>query len=203
MKQHFTILQLSLPLPIHLINMSDTENNDAAQDAIAESESGDENNDSSEDDELLPLFVTIGEDTYDRATVTEITIPEGVTRIPKQSFQDCLNLIAINLPSTLTSIGSSSFYNCTSLSSLIIPESVISIGMFAFANTAIISIVLPSSETTISDGVFYKCGYLQVINLRHITSIGNSAFADCLSLASMYGNGMTKPKLNLLSSLIL
>ena len=64
-------------------------------------------------------IVRVGGREYDRATVTDIVVPEGVTRIDDSAdstFECCYKLVSISLPNSLTSIGKYAFYHCHSLS---------------------------------------------------------------------------------------
>ena len=54
---------------------------------------------------ILPThLVEIGDISYDRRTVSEIKVREGVTEIGDETFNSCINLSSIKLPSTLLSI---------------------------------------------------------------------------------------------------
>lgn len=57
-----------------------------------------------------------------------VTIPVGVTSIPTECFMYCYQLSEVNLPEGLTSISSQGFYQCTELKSITIPSTVTSIG---------------------------------------------------------------------------
>ena len=83
--------------------------------------------------------------TFNRSTsyITSVTIPDSVTSIGSNAFQNCTSLTSINIPSGVTSIGNSVFRYCTSLSSIEIPNSVTSIGSNAFQNcTSLTSITI-------------------------------------------------------------
>ena len=49
---------------------------------------------------------------------TEITIPEGVTRIGDYAFSGCSSLTSITIPNSVTSIGESVFSNCNNLKTI-------------------------------------------------------------------------------------
>ena len=64
--------------------------------------------------------------------VTNLVIPEGITKIGDGTFSGCMGLTSVTLPSTLTSIGEYAFEDCRSLTSIEIPSGVTSIGRYAF-----------------------------------------------------------------------
>ena len=61
-----------------------------------------------------------------------VTIPNGVTSIKAEMFQDCSGLTSITIPNSVTSIEDYAFWNCLGLTSITIPNSVTSIGDGAF-----------------------------------------------------------------------
>jgi len=75
--------------------------------------------------------VIIGEDAFEYANVSEVTLPETVTTIQKGAFSSC-KLSAIHLPSSLTQIGYFAFWFCPNLSSITIPPTVTTIGGGAY-----------------------------------------------------------------------
>ena len=64
--------------------------------------------------------------------VTELVIPDSVTRIGSSAFRGCSNLTSITIPDSVTSIGDYAFRDCRSLTRVVIPDSVTWIGKFAF-----------------------------------------------------------------------
>ena len=132
-----------------------------------------------------------------------MVIPSSVTSIGDNAFYDCEALREIILPASLTSLGSWAFYNCYRLESIVIPNGVTQIKTATFDNcsnlkqvtfpnnlvqiddafeycTALPSIQLPNSLTTIGDYSFYGCTALSSVKLSDsLTTLGYAAFFSC------------------------
>lgn len=109
-------------------------------------------------------LITIGEKAfYHCKGLTQIDIPETVTRIDAFAFDNC-SLSSINLPSGLTEITKRSLSN-NKLKNLVIPEGVVRLGSFSLPNRYLEYIVLPKSLKKMDDGSIwgsrmdiYYCG---------------------------------------------
>ena len=154
------------------------------------------------------------------SSLTSITIPNSVTSIRDAVFYYCSSLSSITIPNSVTSIGHSAFNECSSLTSITIPNSVTSIGKWAFGycssltsmlveegnvtydsrencnaiietatNTLVVgckNTTIPNSVTSIGDYAFYECTSLASITIPNsVTSIGDGAFRACSSLTSI------------------
>lgn len=64
--------------------------------------------------------------------VTDLVIPEGITKINRLTFCGCTNITSISFPNSITSIGSDAFSYCTSLTSITIPFNLTDIENYAF-----------------------------------------------------------------------
>lgn len=136
----------------------------------------------------------------------EVIFEEGVTIIPTYMFHQT-PFTKIDLPSTITTIGGSAFRE-SNIKSIVLPASVTSLGTYTFAdNTALETVYIPESLTTIGNYAFQNCtslktiylyrlnaeGEMEIVNsfgegvadLTCVTSIGDSAFIGCTSLAGV------------------
>ena len=124
--------------------------------------------------------------------ITSVSLPDGITSIDRNAFENCIGLTSITIPDSVTSIGLyafkgsglmsitipnsiasisyAAFSGCTNLKSVIIPELVISIGESAFARSGLTSVTIPNSVTEIGWGAFFDCS-----DLESITVAGNNS----------------------------
>ncbi len=89
---------------------------------------------------------------------------------------------------TVTTIGKNAFFGSSALASITIPASVTTIGEGAFGNSGLTSVTIPASVTTIGEGAFSKSGLTSVTIPASVTSIGLRAFYNCSNLASVIMN---------------
>ena len=121
------------------------------------------------------------------STLTEIVIPDGVTRIGQGAFYRCLNLTRVGIPNSVTSIGNGAFRRCTSLTSIVIPNNVTTIEDTAFRMcTSLTSVTIPNSIKSIGKMAFLQCASLTNVNIPNsVTSIGEGAFSHCTRLTAI------------------
>jgi len=93
----------------------------------------------------------------------------------------------VTIPDGVTEIGSNAFENCKALTGIVIPDSVTKIGMNAFRGcTGLKEVTVPDGVTSIEDYVFYHCEAMERVSLpKGIVSIGHSSFEYCLKLTDI------------------
>ena len=116
------------------------------------------------------------------AEITDLVIPNNVTKIGKYAFDGCSFFTSVTIPKNVTSIGQNAFSGCTALTSINIPNNVTSIGENAFSGC---------TDLPIIDGIRYAGTYaIEAVDkeettykLRENTTwIGHSAFQGCKNL---------------------
>lgn len=75
---------------------------------------------------------TIGYGAFAGRTLTSVTIPDSVTTIGGDAFEEDTSLTNVTIGNGITSIGTNAFSECRSLTSVTIPGSVTNIGSYAF-----------------------------------------------------------------------
>jgi hypothetical protein len=112
--------------------------------------------------------------------------PSTLTSISDQAFRGCTTLDSVDFSgcTTLTSIGYAAFYGCTSLVIIDLSDC-----------TSLSTIVSPGYY---GGGVFANCTLLSTVDLPNsLTSIGESAFNSCTSLATLISRNAAPPSLGL------
>ncbi len=155
-------------------------------------------------------FIPYAYGSYE-SRLKSVSIPNTVTSIGNNAFEQCKGLTGITIPNSVTTIGSNAFYLCSGLLGITIPNSVTTIGNYAFSNlTSILGVTIPNSVETMGDRAFSNCSKLSVVTFEEgskltalnsyvfsstaltsidipnsVTSIGSYAFQSCSSLASI------------------
>ena len=115
------------------------------------------------------------------SAITEIEIPDNISKIGACAFLDCKNLRQIKIPNTVTEIPSGFISECTSITEVNIPSSVKRIGDGAFQCTGLTYINIPNTVEEIEKKAFYFCKDLKE---AHVSSrkINSQAFWLCKNL---------------------
>ena len=124
-------------------------------------------------------------------SATALTLPAAlnglpVTAVGDYAFSENKTLTQVTVPAGVTEIRSGAFRGCTALTQITLPESVTAIGTDAFAFTAIQAITLPQGLTELGACAFEYCAQLQQITLpAGVTRLGAGTFAGCTALTSV------------------
>ena len=163
---------------------------------------------------LPPLLTNIEKRAFfDCDKLSEITLPQGLQSIGTGAFLDCLSLVEIDIPDSVQDIGEGAFGGCSSLEQInvginnavyksvdgalmdnngtllrattagIIPEGSKIIAPCAFSGLNIDDIIIPGGITSIGDSAFSDCILLKSVTIgANVNYIGDQAFDGCDSL---------------------
>ncbi|MBP3449005.1 MAG: leucine-rich repeat protein [Spirochaetaceae bacterium] len=127
-----------------------------------------------------------------------IRIPNGVTDIAENVFNDNNKITRVIIPSSVVSIGHSAFYDCDKLTSVeFLGPGLEFIGANAFSDCDNLAyITLPSTLQVIGGSAFCYDSSLTIVNIPDsVTVLGGDAFAGCTMLRTLtIGSGLTELK---------
>lgn len=114
--------------------------------------------------------------------LTEVTLPESVTKIPSGIFEDCCSLKTVNAPNVDT-VCDHAFYNCKNLETFDFSK-LQSLDLMAFAYTGIREAVFSDKFSQLGISVFYHCKNLQTVDMKtcKIQKIPYQCFCFCKGL---------------------
>ena len=124
---------------------------------------------------VIPESVTYNDKTY------------PVTCIGEQAFFYCSNLTNVSIPNTVTKILDTAFSGCSSLTNVKLSSNLMSISYYAFENcSSLANITIPEKVDTIDLGAFCGCSSLtSLIIPANVKFIGIATFRGCSGLSSI------------------
>ena len=126
---------------------------------------------------------------YDSA-VTKVVFEDGITRIPDYALHGAWKLIDVDIPDSVTIIARNSFDNCKSLTQVHIPDSVTQIGNYAFEYSGLTSLQLPpclevlGAQILVGNTGVTEITIPKTVTTMHYNTSGNKG--------SLYDSAVTK-----------
>ena len=107
----------------------------------------------------IPASVTsIGFAAFSGCTLSNVTIPNGVTTIEAETFRGCANLTGLTIPNGVTRIGTWAFLG-TNLTSIVIPSSVTTVDFNAFDGLSTLTDVYYSGNESQWKQIYFEGNY--------------------------------------------
>lgn len=125
-------------------------------------------------------FKSIGVGSFMRSMLTEMTLPESVTKLGEEAFYGCPSLKTVIIRG-VSEIPKNCFANCTMLENVV--HEAKTIGEDAFYNSGITVAVIPDTVKEIKFGAFrYSKNLERVLISDSVQSISKFAFYGCNNL---------------------
>jgi len=119
---------------------------------------------------------------YHNELLTNLVIPNSVTRIEDYTFYKCTCLNSVEIPNSVTSIGERAFNGCNNLASIEIPNSITDIGDWTFSGCS--SLISPIYNEHVF--AYMPKTYLGAYSIPDgIESIAGGAFGACDKISSI------------------
>jgi hypothetical protein len=113
-------------------------------------------------------LTTLGTGSFARTNITKVVIPNSITSLSANVFDQCYKLTDVTIHNNVTSIGGQAFRQCGALTEITIPEGITKIETQCFWGCpALETVNLPSTLTSFVINVFDAC-----TNLKYVT-LGN------------------------------
>ena len=124
------------------------------------------------------------------ASLTTVTIPNSVEKINYEAFYNCAALTKVTFGTNLVYIGGCAFKDDISLSTIVWGKNLVTIDYEAFRSTALSSLSIPNSVTTLGTDAFRNCDSMtSVVVGTGVTALSDNCFRDCDSLTKVTING--------------
>lgn len=129
---------------------------------------------------------SIGSYAFSTTAIKSAMLHDATLDLGERIFNYCASLKEASLPNKLTKIPDALFHYCHTLTDCPLPTNLENIGNYAFKACYKYSPALPESLTSIGNDAFMLSGIKEAhLGNTHVTSIGNGAFSECDSLASV------------------
>lgn len=117
--------------------------------------------------------------------LTEVVLPESVTKIPSGIFEGCCSLKTINAPNVDT-VCEQAFYDCKNLEVFDFSK-LQALGYMAFAYTGIHEAIFSNRLVNLGTAIFSSCNNLQIVDMKacKIREIPCQCFCFCNKLKNI------------------
>lgn len=126
----------------------------------------------------------LGNSCFFEAGLKSIWIPDFVKVIPSRCFYDCKDMESVVFGNKIKELGYGAFDGCQKLKQINLPETVQEISRSCFENTAIKTLIIPSSVSKISNEVFGD-DFLGKINNRVCVFLGKNTVIECKTYGTL------------------
>ncbi len=119
----------------------------------------------------------IGPQVFSYATMSRVTLPDGLTRIGARAFEYCDELTEVTIPAGMI-VGPNAFGYCEGLTKVLVGENAV-IGANAFGYCDRLETVVCADGSKLEPDTFEYCRGLKKVILCGNVTVGEDAFYDC------------------------
>lgn len=149
-----------------------------------------------------PLITNVEKNSFlTHSDLEQVIFSDNMVEIEHGAFCDCTSLTEITFPQSLKKIGNDAFRGCKSLTKADLTPNIETIGHGAFSNTALKSVVVPKSVTSIDGEAFGNCK-LELVTIEdgeNSISLAEEyqwgVFNDCSIDSAYIGRPVSDPSL--------
>ncbi len=129
---------------------------------------------------------TIGNNAFESAKITSISLPEAVTVINSETFKNAENLKAVELGSNVSQISKSAFEGTKSLTEINLPDTLSDVSAYAFKNTGLVTVNIGNGVVRIGTEAFADNKALKEVILgENLEKLGTGSFKNCVALSKI------------------
>jgi len=100
----------------------------------------------------------------------------------------------VQIPNSVTRIGEAAFADAEELTDITLPIGLATVSKYMLAGTAVKNVVIPEGVSEIGTGAFEDCDQLRTVFLPYtLKYVGDQAFAYCSNLNEIYCDASTPP----------
>ncbi len=137
---------------------------------------------------------TVGQRAFSGTNISTVFISGKMTTLESGVFANCPQLNVVYIPDNITRINASAFQGCTSLKDLRLSQKVEEIEREAFRAIPIRSVSVPENVKTLREYTFADCANLRFATLPStITSLEDGVFYNCRQLMNLTVKALTPP----------
>ena len=100
----------------------------------------------------------------------------------------------VQIPNSVTKIGEAAFADAEDLADITLPIGLTTVSRYMLAGTGVRNVVIPEGVSEIGTGAFEDCDQLRTVFLPYtLKYVGDRAFAYCSNLNEIYSDASTPP----------
>jgi len=118
--------------------------------------------------DLPQELTTISKEAFEGCALSSLELPSGVVTIGERAFKNCKGLTHVTLPDLCATLDKEAFRECSSLAEVDLGKGLRTMGDNALRETAITTLVIPETVTSIGKKVTEKCKNLTRIECHAV-----------------------------------